>query len=90
LCLSTHSTHNLQPLDKRFSKSLKLPWSLSNLDEVQRREENNQTAIWTTSLQSLGKSATNGNSVSGLKATGIHPLDPSAIPEHPFFVSKTR
>jgi hypothetical protein len=25
LCLSTHSTHNLQPLDKRFSKSLKLP-----------------------------------------------------------------
>jgi hypothetical protein len=50
--------------------------------------ENNQTAIWTTSLQSLGKSAATCNGVSGFKATGIHPLDPSAIPEHAFSMSQ--
>jgi hypothetical protein len=31
-----------------------------------------------------GRSATTGNGVSGFRATGIHPFDPSAIPEHAF------
>jgi hypothetical protein len=50
--------------------------------------ENNQTTIWTASLQSLEKSAITGNGVSGFKATVIHPLDPSAIPEHEFSMSQ--
>jgi hypothetical protein len=58
------------------------------LGDAQRTAENNQTAIWTTSLQSLGKSATTNNGVSGFKATGIQPIDPPAIPEHAFSVSQ--
>jgi hypothetical protein len=58
------------------------------LGYAQRTAENNQTAIWTASLQSLGKSAITGNGVSGFKATGIHPFDPSAILEHAFSMSQ--
>jgi hypothetical protein len=32
--------------------------------------------------KALGRSATTCNGASGFRATGIHPLDPSAIPEH--------
>jgi hypothetical protein len=58
--------------------------NLPNLDDA----KNNQTAIWTTSLFRLGKSATTGNGVSGFRATVIHPLDPSAISEHVFSMSQ--
>jgi hypothetical protein len=36
----------------------------------------------------LGRSATISNGALGFKATGIQPLDPSAIPEHAFSVSQ--
>jgi hypothetical protein len=38
--------------------------------------------------EAWGRSATTGNDVSGFKATVIHPLDPSAIPEHAFSTSQ--
>jgi hypothetical protein len=58
------------------------------LNNVQRTARNNQTATWTSSVQSLGKSATTGNGVSGFKVTGIHPLDPSGVLEHAFSMSQ--
>ncbi|KAJ4436168.1 hypothetical protein ANN_18798, partial [Periplaneta americana] len=60
LCLPSHTTHYLQPLDRY-----------------------NLGIFWVKP----GESCNHGNGMSGFRATGIFPFDPSAVPEHAFLLS---
>jgi hypothetical protein len=90
LCLPSHSTHYLQPLDRSFFKSLKhyfleacQTWITSNEQRKIIRLQSGQLLS-----KAWGRSATTGNGVSGFKATSIHPFDSSAVPEHAFSISQ--
>lgn len=89
LCLPSHTTQALQPLDRSFFKPLKTyfaqetrTWMINHKDRKLNRH--NVSALigkaWV-------KSASVCNAVSGFKATGIYPYDPSVIPEHFFNIS---
>ena len=85
-CLPAHSSHELQPLDKSFFKSLEVYWN-ETVDSVRRQQPG----------RSLGKlqfpklfsetwyrSASPSNASSGLQATGICPFNPSIFPHSAF------
>ena len=86
LCLPAHCSHELQPLDKSFFKSLKVYWNEA-VDSFRRQHPG----------RSLGKlrfpklfseawyrSASPSNGSSGFQATGICPFNPSIFPESAF------
>lgn len=89
ICLPSHTTQALQPLDRSFFKPLKTfynqeanAWMLRNKDRTITRLQ-----IGTLIGQAWGKAATVGNAATGFKACGIFPLNPNAIPEHFFAIS---
>jgi hypothetical protein len=86
LCLPSHSTHYLQPLDRSLFKSLKHYFHEACQTCMMSNEQWKITRLKFGQILSedLGRSATAGNGISGFRATGIHPLDPSPIPEHAF------
>ncbi|KAJ3639912.1 hypothetical protein Zmor_003240 [Zophobas morio] len=89
LCLPSHTTHYLQPLDRSFFKSLKAFFK-NQCDEFVRA--NPQTKIHRRHFGMLlssawANAATSKNGTSGFAATGIFPLKPSVIPEYAFLVA---
>jgi hypothetical protein len=86
LCLLSHSTHNLQPLDRSFFKSLKHHFHEAYQTWIVSNEQRKITRLQFGQLlaEAWGRSATIGYGVSGFKATAIHAFDPSAMPEHAF------
>lgn len=86
LCLPSHTTHFLQPLDRAFFKPLKTYFK-NACDEFIRANPQKKierrhfgallSAAWT-------HAATSQTGASGFSATGIFPLKPSAVPEHAF------
>ncbi|XP_048521408.1 MFS-type transporter clz9-like [Dendroctonus ponderosae] len=86
LCLLSHTTHFLKPLDQSFFKPLKSSFKLA-CDEFVRSNPNKRIESRHFG-QLLGdawsRSATAQTGVSGFRATGIYPLKPSVITEHTF------
>lgn len=89
LCLPSHTTHYLQPLDRAVFKSLKTffygacqQWVRANPGRKLSRLQFGQMLS-----EGWGKACTVSNAVAGFKATGIFPFQPSAIPEHAFLIS---
>jgi hypothetical protein len=89
LCLSSHTTQALQPLDKSFFKRLKSyvsqetkTWMIIHKDRKLNRR--NVAALIGNAWS---RAATVSNGVAGFKAVGIYPYDPSVIPEHLFAIS---
>ncbi|XP_063226226.1 uncharacterized protein LOC134533020 isoform X1 [Bacillus rossius redtenbacheri] len=91
LCLPSHTTHYLQPLDRSYFKPLKTyfyqacqKWMLANEN---RKITRFQFGALLSSVWSLAATVANG--VAGFRGTGIFPLDRSAIPDHAFRLSES-
>lgn len=91
LCLPSHTTHYLQPLDRSFFKSLKSHFyetcRLWLKTHVGRRITRYQFGELLT--PSWGKAATTQNGSSGFKATGIMPFNREIIPDYAFSNEET-
>lgn len=86
VCLPSHTTHYLQPLDRSVFKSLKHHF-YSAVEKWQRNHPDRKVGRlqFGDLLQDCwGKAATPANAVSGFKATGIYPFNPDAIPDYAF------
>lgn len=89
VCLPSHTTQALQPLDRAFFKPLKHYYR-----KEARLWSTNHPGRKITRLQAgeligkaWGKSASVQTGLSGFKATGIFPLNPEAIPDHFYSIS---
>lgn len=89
ICLPSHTTQALQPLDRAFFAPLKhflrkeaRQWMVTNPGRRITRLQVGKIigAAW-------GKAASVETGVSAFRATGIFPLNPDAIPEHFFAIS---
>lgn len=86
-CLPSNTTHELQPLDKGCFRSFEIFWDQHALlyFDTHKGEQNisrlNFADVFTPTW---AKSMTQGNLVSGFKATGIYPFNPLAIPEEAY------
>lgn len=96
LCLPSHSTHYLQPLDRCFFKSLKHHWfqacqnwmDTHSFPEKPRKLGRAQVGELLTSA--WRESANSKNGISCFQATGIYPFDPSVIPDRAFIGSANK
>lgn len=91
LCLPSHTTHFLQPLDRSFFKSLKARfYELCRL-WLKHHDKRRITRYQFGELLSAswGKSATVQNGSSGFRATGILPFNRDIIPDYAFCDEKT-
>ncbi|XP_071562383.1 uncharacterized protein [Temnothorax nylanderi] len=86
LCLPSHTTHYLQPLDRAFFEPLKTyfrdaccEWGNANPNKKIGR---NHFGLLLT--KAWLRAATVQTGISGFRETGIHPFCPSAIPEHAY------
>ncbi|XP_071476076.1 uncharacterized protein [Diadema antillarum] len=91
VCLPSHSTKYLQPLDRSVYKSLKSNFqTVTNLFKRRNPQQNITkhrfgplfTAAWK-------KTATLANATAGFHACGIYPFNPDAIPEDAYMPSET-
>lgn len=89
LCLPSHTTHALQPLDRAFFRPLKIyfaqeakSWMIMNKDKKLTRYDVSKLIG-----KAWGKAATVANGISALKSCGIYPFDPNIIPDHYFSLS---
>lgn len=89
LCLPSHTTQALQPLDKSFLKPFKSYLSKAvNTWFINNKERNlNRQHISKLIGEAWYKSAIPAIGVSGFKATGIYPYDPNIVPDYFFSVS---
>lgn len=89
LCLPSHTTHWLQPLDRTFFKPLKTYWNEACATWLRNHPGRKITRLQFGELLSAswGPSATQKNATAGFAACGIHPCDQSKIPEYAFSVS---
>lgn len=86
LCLPSHTTHYLQPLDRSFFKSLKNHYYSACNNFLKANPSRKITRLIFGNLlgQAWGKSATVENGMSGFKATGIAPFNPEVIPDYAY------
>lgn len=89
ICLPSHTTQALQPLDRSFFKSLK-----HHLKKEARQWMIHHPGRKIGRLQAgeligkaWGKAASVEIALSGFRATGIFPLDPAVIPDHFYAIS---
>lgn len=89
LCLPSHTTQYLQPLDRAFFKPLKAyyrnassEWGNANPGKKLERRHFGELLA-----QAWSKAATLQTGISGFRACGIYPLKPSAIPEDAFLTT---
>ncbi|KAJ8941509.1 hypothetical protein NQ314_010378 [Rhamnusium bicolor] len=86
LCLPSNTTHELQPLDKSVYRSFESHWD----QEVLRYWDQHPDRVITKPRFNIifskvwSKRMTQENIISGFKATGIFPFNPSTIPEAAF------
>lgn len=89
LCLPSHTTHALQPLDRAFFSPLKQYFNQET--QAAMKNEGKQGLSRSKVGYLLGtawkKAASVGNAVNGFRACGIYPLNPHAIPEHMFCIA---
>lgn len=89
LCLPSHCTQAIQPLDKSFFGPLKIYWNQEAKTWMLNHPSRNLSRYQVGEI--LGKAwmraATPANAISGFKGTGIYPLDQNAIPGHFFAIS---
>jgi hypothetical protein len=90
ICLPSHTTQALQPLDRSFFRSLKIYFNAEANSWMLRNKSRTLTRYQVGDLigRAWGKAATNGNALSGFTACGIYPLNPNAIPDHFFTISE--
>jgi len=86
LCLPSHTTHYLQPLDRAFFKPLKTyyrnaccEWANANPTKKIGRHH-----FGLLLSKAWSQAATMQTGISGFRATGIYPFCPTAIPEHAY------
>lgn len=91
ICLPSHTTQALQPLDRAFFKSLKhnlrreaRQWMIHHPGRQLKRIQASQLIG-----KAWEKSASVETALSGFRATGIFPLDPSVIPDHFYAIADT-
>ncbi|XP_030762226.1 uncharacterized protein LOC115887043 [Sitophilus oryzae] len=86
LCLPSHTTHFLQPLDRSFFKSLKSHY-YSECNRFMKTNPSRKITRYQFGKllgEAWNKSATVQNAISGFKATGILPFNPSIIPDYAY------
>lgn len=86
LCLPSHTTHYLQPLDRTFFKSLKSNYNLACSNFMKNNPSMRITRLQFGQLLGFAwsKSATVENALSGFNSTGIIPLNRFVIPEYAY------
>lgn len=86
LCLPSHTTHYLQPLDRAFFKSLKTHFYDACNRFVKTNPSRKITRLQFGELlgQAWNKSATVENATAAFRSTGIVPFNSDAIPEYAF------
>lgn len=86
LCLPSNTTHELQPLDKAVYRSFEAHWDQQVLLFWEKHPERVITKSRFNHIFSKvwSRCMTNENIVSGFRATGMYPYDPSAIPVYAF------
>lgn len=89
VCLPSHTTQALQPLDRSFFKPLKMYYSQEAHSWMLRNKDRTITRLQVGALigKAWGKAATVRNATSGFRACGIFPLNPNVIPDHFFAIS---
>lgn len=91
LCLPSHTTQFLQPLDRCFFRSLKLNYYAACNLYIKNNPGRKLTRLQFGKLLAEGwnKSATVNNGTSAFKATGIVPFNPSAIPDDAYLTENS-
>lgn len=86
LCLPSHTTHWLQPLDRSFFKPLKTYWSQACNNWIHNHPGRKLNRLQFPALLNNAwcKAATVQNGVSGFRTCGIHPFNATIIPDHAF------
>lgn len=89
LCLPSHTTHYLQPLDRAVFKSVKNHFYAASQLWMKAHPGRRITRYQFGELLQAcwGKSATPENAIAGFRATGIYPFNPNAIPDYAFSVA---
>lgn len=86
LCLPSHTTQFLQPLDRGFFKALKTYYyaACNNFIRTNPTRAINRLQFGKLLAEAWTKSATVNNATSSFRATGIIPFNKEAIPEYAF------
>ncbi|KAJ8940654.1 hypothetical protein NQ318_012737 [Aromia moschata] len=89
LCLPSHCTQALQPLDRSFFRPFKTYFNQEAQLWMKNHSNRNLTRYQAGDV--IGKAwiraACIANAINGFKACGIYPLDPNAIPDHFFSIA---
>ncbi|KAJ8949542.1 hypothetical protein NQ318_005104 [Aromia moschata] len=89
LCLPSHCTQALQPLDRSFFRPFKTYFNQEAQLWMKNHSNRNLTRYQAGDV--IGKAwiraACIANAINGFKACGIYPLDPNAIPDHFFSIT---
>lgn len=86
LCLPSHSTQFLQPLDRGFFKAFKSYYyaACNSFIRANPTRTINRLQFGKLLTEAWSKSATVNNAISSFRATGIIPFNSDAIPEYAF------
>ncbi|XP_031342963.1 tigger transposable element-derived protein 1-like [Photinus pyralis] len=89
LCLPSHTTHYLQPLDRAFFKALKTYYSNACNSYMKMNPGRKISRLIFGKLLSDAwvLAATANNAISGFRATGIVPFNPHAIPDYAYLTT---
>ncbi|XP_023312222.1 CENP-B homolog protein 2-like [Anoplophora glabripennis] len=86
LCLQSHTTQFLQPLDRALFKAFKLYYYAAcyTFIRVNPTRSINRLQFGKLMCEAWSKAATVDNAVSAFRSTGIFPLNPDIIPEYAY------
>lgn len=86
ICLLSHTTHFLQPLDRTFFKSLKCFYydECNKFITTNPSRKLSRLQFGKILASAWNKSASVSNATSGFSATGIVPFNANAIPDYAF------
>lgn len=89
LCLPSHTTHWLQPLDRSFFKPLKSYFysACNNFLKLNPNRKLNRLVFGSLLNEAWGKAATQATGSSGFRAAGIIPFNPHIVPDYAFLSS---
>ncbi|CAG5055608.1 unnamed protein product [Parnassius apollo] len=92
LSIPSHTSHYLQPLDRTVFKSLKTHFYEQCRLWLKQNPGRRITRLSFGRLLNKAwvKAASAENAIAGFKATGVHPFNPSAIPDYAFTLELTK